>query len=295
MDPAAPRQIIWHHSRMPAPKMMTPTAAHGGSRVVAHHSYRLHTLTLRSDALVVVLRGTKQLISPTQTLTIPTGRAVMIAAGTTWDVINDPGGNARYEALLLAFDPEWVQATLGQEWLGSPQTVHQARVLASDASLLSAVDRAMDNGLSTPLRRHRMQEVLLWLAEWGWTYAPRQERPWPDRVRHLVAQRPDADWSVPALAAVFHVSESTLRRRLEDAGLPLATLVRETRLEVALGLLQSTALGVGEVAQRCGWASHSRFSAAFQARWGVPPRLVRGQRAEQSTLDDLAHILTESG
>lgn len=88
----------------------------------------------------------------------------MIAAGTTWDVINDPGGNARYEALLLAFDPEWVQATPGQEWFGSPQTVHQARVLASDASLLSAVERAMDNGLSTPLRRHRMQEVLLWLA-----------------------------------------------------------------------------------------------------------------------------------
>lgn len=100
---------------------------------------------------------------------------------------------------------------------------------------------------------------------------------------------------MPALASVFHTSESTLRRRLEDAGLPLATLVRDTRLEVALGLLQTTSLSVGEVAQRCGWASHSRFSAAFQARWGVPPRLVRSQPAGPHRLEETAHPLTETG
>lgn len=112
----------------------------------------------------------------------------------------------------------------------------------------------------------------------------------------MVAQRPDADWSVPVLAAAFHASESTLRRRLEDAGVPLATLVRETRLEVALHLLQTTNLSVGDVAQRCGWASHSRFSAAFQARWGVAPRLVRGgQPSSQHTLVDSAHKLAETG
>ena len=111
-----------------------------------------------------------------------------------------------------------------------------------------------------------------------------------------MTQRPDADWSAHALAAAFHVSESTLRRRLDDAHQPLATLVRHTRLEVALGLLQTTSLSVGEVAQRCGWASHSRFSAAFQARWGVPPNVVRSQpTAADHALTGLAHTLTGSG
>lgn len=263
--------------------------------MVAHQSYRLHTLTVRNDSLVVVLRGTKQLVSSTQTLSITAGQSVMIAAGTTWDVINDPSGHSRYEALLLSFEPEWVQTTLAQDWPRSTQAVHQARVCATDAVMIDAVERTLNKGVSTPLLRHRMQEVLLLLAERGWTYMPGQERPWPDRVRQLVAQRPEADWSVSAIAAVFHISESTLRRRLEDADLPLAMLVRETRLDVALSLLQTTSLSVGEVAQRCGWASHSRFSAAFQARWGVSPRIVRSQRAQQHKLDDPAHILTETG
>jgi len=280
---------------MNAPEPTEPLTVQGGSRIVARHHYRLHTLTARNDALVVVLRGTKQLISPTQTLTVVPGQAVMMAAGTTWDVINDPRGHTRYEALALAFEPDWVQATTGLAGDRSPHTVHTARVCATDTALRDAAERTLDPNLSAPLLRHRLQEVLLWLAERGWAYAPRQERPWPDRVRHLVAQRPDADWSVPALASVFHTSESTLRRRLEDAGLPLATLVRDTRLEVALGLLQTTSLSVGEVAQRCGWASHSRFSAAFQARWGVPPRLVRSQPAGPHRLEETAHPLTETG
>lgn len=280
---------------MNAPEPTEALTVQGGSRIVARHHYRLHTLTVRNDALVVVLRGTKQLISPTQTLTVVPGQAVMMAAGTTWDVINDPRGHTRYEALALAFEPDWVQATTGLTGDRPPQTVHTARVCPTDAALRAAAERTLDPNLSAPLLRHRLQEVLLWLAERGWAYAPRQERPWPDRVRHLVAQRPDADWSVPALAAVFHTSESTLRRRLEDAGLPLATLVRDTRLEVALGLLQTTSLSVGEVAQRCGWASHSRFSATFQARWGVPPRLVRSQPASPHRLEETAHPLTETG
>ena len=281
---------------MHAPDTKEPTAVQGGARVVAHHSYRLRTLTVHSDALVVVLRGTKQLMSPTQTLTIPAGQAVMMAAGTTWDVINDPNGHTRYEALLVAFEPEWVQSLSGLDWPRPPHTISHARVQHTGATLLEAVQRTLDHSASAPVLRHRMQEVLLLLAEQGWTYAPRQGRPWPDRVRQLVAQRPYADWSAYALAAAFHVSESTLRRRLDDAHQPLATLVRHTRLEVALGLLQTTSLSVGEVAQRCGWASHSRFSAAFQVRWGVAPRLVRGgQPSSQHTLDDSAHKLAETG
>ena len=265
--------------------------------IIAQHSYRLHTLTTRNDALVLVLRGCKQLISATQSLSVPAGQAVMMAGDTTWDVVNDPAGHSRYEALALAFEPEWMAQIAAQDWPRPPLPVHSARPLEADATLIESARRSLGSpDTSAALQRHRLQEVLLLLAERGWVYAPRQDSSWADRVRQMVAQRPDADWSVPVLAAAFHASESTLRRRLEDAGVPLATLVRETRLEVALHLLQTTNLSVGDVAQRCGWASHSRFSAAFQARWGVAPRLVRGgQPSSQHTLDDSAHKLAETG
>ncbi|WP_420851626.1 helix-turn-helix transcriptional regulator [Propionivibrio soli] len=102
-------------------------------------------------------------------------------------------------------------------------------------------------------------------------------------------QRPHAEWNANTLASAFNVSESTLRRRVEGCGNTLARLVREVRLETALSLLQTTELPVGEVAQRCGWDSHSRFSAAFQERWSVAPIVVRAR------LKESAQALTENG
>ena len=63
--------------------------------IVAQHSYRLHTLTTRNDALVLVLRGCKQLISATQSLSVPAGQAVMMAGDTTWAVVTAPAGHPR--------------------------------------------------------------------------------------------------------------------------------------------------------------------------------------------------------
>ena len=47
------------------------------------------------------------------------------------------------------------------------------------------------------------------------------------------------------------------------------------RLETALVLLQSSTLQVSEIAARCGYESHSRFSAAFRERFGFPPSQLR--------------------
>ncbi|QJQ07167.1 helix-turn-helix transcriptional regulator [Undibacterium piscinae] len=94
------------------------------------------------------------------------------------------------------------------------------------------------------------------------------ELSWAERVRRMVAQRPQAAWSVNELAASFNLSASTLRRRLDGEGSTLSDCVREVRLETALLLLQSTLLPISDIAYRSGYASHSRFSAAFRERFG---------------------------
>jgi transcriptional regulator GlxA family with amidase domain len=53
-------------------------------------------------------------------------------------------------------------------------------------------------------------------------------------------------------------------------------------METALTLLQSSRLPIGEIAQRCGWESHSRFSAAFQERWGFAPSVLRAGLAQSA-------------
>lgn len=120
------------------------------------------------------------------------------------------------------------------------------------------------------------------LAEKGWCFAPAQAMSWAERIQRMVCQRPGEAWTVAAVANAFHMSESSLRRRLVDSQQTLAALVREARLQVALGMLQTTDMSIGEVAQCCGWASHSRFTAAFQQRWNVPPSVVRARMKEDA-------------
>ena len=266
-------------------------AAHG-ARVVATQVYTLKTLTIRDDAFIAVLGGRKTLHAPHARLSADVQQGVMLARGTQWDVTNDPAGRREYAALAIAFPAELIRECHALEAAAGLPEVDAAQVLAVDEELLAAVQRTLPPVAARPLAgallRHRVLEVLILLAQRGHRFAPAESLPWPERVRRLVAQRLHADWDVATLATAFHVSESTLRRRLEGCGTTLAALVRDIRLETALGLLQTTRLPVGEVAARCGWKSHSRFTVAFQERWGVPPSVVRAR------LKDDAQDLTET-
>ncbi len=264
------------------------------AKVFAAKRYRLSTLTVREDLLVIVLKGAKGLHMPKALLTARAHDGVMIARGTQWDVINDPMGQSQYEALVLSFTDELVRKFNQTYPANHTTSIQQAKVLTVDETLREAVQRMLpphegQRALSPELLEHRAMEVLLLLSLPGFRFTSSEVLGWDGKVRRMVAQRPYADWSVGMLCELFHMTESTLRRRLKESGITLAALVREVRLEVALGMLQTTSYQVGEVAQRCGWDSHSRFSAAFQARWGVSPSVVRSRMIES------VQNLTEKG
>src|SRR3989344_638162 len=104
---------------------------------------------------------------------------------------------------------------------------------------------------------------------------PPGELGWAERVRRLVGPSPQADWTVERIAAAFATSASTLQRRLAQEGETVSQCLRDVRLETALVLLQSSTLQVSEIAARCGYESHSRFSAALRDRLGFPPSRLR--------------------
>jgi AraC-like DNA-binding protein len=264
-----------------------------GARIVAAQRYRISTLTVRDDLFVVVLKGRKILQTADSSLSAGHQQGVLVAQGTQWDVINDPEAHAHYEALALSFSDTLIREFNASSMANAGAAVNAAQCVMVDEELLEAMQRtlpaASGKNISTPLLHHRIVEVLMLLAERGWRFEPGQALSWPEKVRRLVAQRPHGDWNVTVLADLFHLSESTLRRRLESSGTTLAALVREVRLETALSLLQTTEWPVGEVAQRCGWDSHSRFTAIFQQRWGVAPSVVRARMKENG------QALTETG
>ena len=72
-------------------------------------------------------------------------------------------------------------------------------------------------------------------------------------------------------------SVPTLRRKLAAEGVVFRDLVQDVRMSHALALLQNTDTPVLQVAISSGYASPSRFTARFRARFGYLPTDIRGQ------------------
>lgn len=139
-----------------------------------------------------------------------------------------------------------------------------------DAELLDSFERLSRPG-SSLLQQLRAFELLLLLDERGLRFAASRKADWADKVRMLIGHQPENLWTLDKLAAQFCVSVSTLRRRLQQQHLTLGQILREVRLELGLHLLLTTDLGIGQIASRCGYQSHSRFSLAFRRQFGCKP------------------------
>lgn len=257
-----------------------------GAQVTASSAYTIKTLSIHSDVFIAVARGTKRLHKPGAAIEVCEGQGILIAQGTQWDVTNDPTGRDQYQALALAFPEAMIKELNALDPFARVPVVSTATVVELGDELHSAMQKTLPpetlHPISKELLTHRIKEVLLLLAQQGLRFASIDDASWPEKIRRLVAQRPHAEWDVPTLAAAFHMSESTLRRRMQGSEITLGALVKEVRLETALNLLQTTRFSIGEVAHHCGWQSHSRFTSAFQERWGVAPSVVRAKLKEDA-------------
>lgn len=101
------------------------------------------------------------------------------------------------------------------------------------------------------------------------------------QVRQQLAARgaAPAQSELGRLARALHLSERTLKRRLQAEGTSLRALQAEARRSQALALLADARLSLGEVAERLGFADLSSFSQAFKRWEGVSPRAYR-QRSD---------------
>lgn len=91
------------------------------------------------------------------------------------------------------------------------------------------------------------------------------------------AQWPDFD----ALAAQFHVSSATLRRRLQEEGESYRSITDELRRDLAISLLSDTSHSVGDIAAQLGFAETSAFHRAFKKWTGIRPGEYRDQARQE--------------
>jgi AraC-like DNA-binding protein len=259
---------------------MNPLPCANAQIILTRVSHAVRTITLRDDLVGWVASGRKRVSTPLGETRFAAGEVFVIPRSTQWDVVNEAAPGGHYEARLMSFAPPLVERfheRFGQ-FAAMPPLRTCARTVADEtfvATLGHATAAVQDPEASHAVREHRSLEVLLLLAERGLVFSPAHDLSWSDRVQRLVGQRPHADWTLDVVARAFHLSASTLRRRLADEGTSFSQCVRDVRMESAMALLQSSDLQVSEIAARCGYDSHSRFSAAFRQRFGYAPSHLR--------------------
>ena len=101
-----------------------------------------------------------------------------------------------------------------------------------------------------------------------------------ERVRALLAQADDGYPGLDAVARRLHVSQRTLKRRLQEEGWNFLQLLEEARQRDSLRLLADPAFSVGEVAQRLGYANPASFTRAFRKWAGTTPSEWRDRTLE---------------
>jgi AraC-like DNA-binding protein len=95
-------------------------------------------------------------------------------------------------------------------------------------------------------------------------------------VQQLIRKRMDArNPRFDGLASALNMSERTLRRKLEDEGTQLRTLVEQTRRDQACHYLAHEKLSVSEIAYRLGFAHPPAFHRAFKRWMKVSPLQYR--------------------
>lgn len=101
--------------------------------------------------------------------------------------------------------------------------------------------------------------------------------------RHLKTTIGQASWpTLEEVADQFHLSTTTLRRRLEDEGTSYQTLKDEVRRDAAIHYLCSTAMSVPTIGAAVGFSDTSSFRRAFKSWLGVQPSKYRRRRGDTS-------------
>jgi AraC-like DNA-binding protein len=93
-----------------------------------------------------------------------------------------------------------------------------------------------------------------------------------ERARHWLATHLGEESALaPQLAAAMHLSERSLRRRLQEEGTSLRKLIEDVRRDRAIALLEAGARTLDDIALELGFSSASAFGRAFRAWTGTTP------------------------
>lgn len=251
------------------------------ANVVQHTTLRISQVAVERAALISLRQGRKTLKSGSRRWMAHGGDVVVVAGGQVLDVLNERSPEGLFEARWVV----WDDAVLRQAGTAARTKAIEGVAVLKEVGdgFRCALERAVHAihaaaDVPEAVARHRLAELLVWLAEHGLAFPAQREPTLVARLRNLCAGALSEPWTAALAAERLAMSEATLRRRLGVEGTTFGQVLADARMAQAMTLLQSTDRAVSHIAWDVGYASASRFSVRFRDRFGFAPSAVRGHR-----------------
>lgn len=208
---------------------------------------------------------------------------LLVEPNTCADVLKTPGGDEqRFRSIFLTV-PTALLDTFRRSRPSVPVDEFRAgpfREIPLDEDLASTLRHVLDSvdvqHLSDERLRYRLMDLLAALAERGHHFFGQAGlHDTSGRLRTLIAETPEQQWTAQKAGRALAMSEATLRRRLADERVRFEELLIDVRMHHAMMLVQTTSWNMPHIAQACGYKSSTRFAERFRARFGYLPSAVR--------------------
>jgi len=209
-------------------------------------------------------------------------RIMLIAQKTQVNVSKTPDTeNGFFQSLYLSFSPDLIASFYREhaQTMASLSPLSRFQTLRLDQELQDTLEFCLrglaSDSSSLAVQQHRLQGVLIALAERGILFMPRTGEAISTRLTTLLATTPEFTWTAANASQQLAMSEATLRRRLAEEQTSFRELLQDVRMHHAMALLQTTRWSLTQIADACGYRASSRFSLRFKQRFGCSPADIR--------------------
>lgn len=255
------------------------------AHLIQHTELRFLALYFEHTHLFLIQQGQTRIRWQQREVVAHAGELLIVDGGLTADVINSLSDSGVFSCQLLICDP-----LLFDTPPNAPAPFTGVTTLTKlpcpflHSFETTSLAMTLHERFPQAIIRHKMCEILLWLAHLGVYFARQDTNDLTQQVRRLLATDPHRIWTAAEVAENLMMSEVVLRRKLSAENTALRSLMIDVRMSRALLLLQATDWPISAIAQYVGYESASRFAERFRKRFGFAPTAIRGhQRIMQAT------------
>lgn len=232
----------------------------------------LRNVWVYSPSIVWIQNGSKQLLWQDNTLTFESCHWLILPANQYLSFVNIPEDQHFFSKMLTLIEPppsEWLSETSDLQYSSAPR-IQPSQTLKYGFNQLYAMEGL---GLSEGAQKHLLYSFYAELKAQNLLSRlfPSNQSSLKERLSIYFSSNPSLPHNIEATAEHFHMSRSTLIRKLHAEQTHFRTVLAEVRMGYALSLLQQN-YKILDAALACGYQSQTRFSARFKQQFGVTPR-----------------------